>query len=101
MFVVHSVSVRFGSVPVAVTDPVSVPVAGPGLASVLRSVFDQTPERTPCRVSHRWSGRLSALLACPATDPAWSRVSPPGAGIPYKRGGGDRWMIRSFGSSPN
>lgn len=101
VFVVYLVSVRSGSVPVAVTDSVLVPVAGSGLASVLRSVFNRTPERTPCSVSHRWSGRLSALLACPAIDPAWSRVSPPGAGIPYRRGGGGWWMIRFFGSSPS
>lgn len=82
MFVVHLVVARSGVVPVAVADSVSVPVAGSGLVSVLRSVFNRTPRRTPCSVLHRWSGRLSVLLACPATDPAWSRVSPPGAGIP-------------------
>lgn len=86
MFVVYLVSVRSGSVPVVVTDSVSVPVAGSGLVSVLRSVFNRTPERTPCSVSHCRSGRLSVLSACPATDPAWSRVSPPGAGIPFRRG---------------
>jgi hypothetical protein len=82
VFVAHLVVARSGVVPEAVTDSVSVPVAGSGLVSVLRSVFNRTPERTPCRVLHRRPRWLSALSACPATDPAWSRVSPLGLAFP-------------------
>ena len=60
--------------------PVRVSVPRSVLWSALTSVFSRTPEPTPDSLSHRRSHHLSRPPACPATDPAWSRVSPPGDG---------------------
>ncbi|WP_275408983.1 replication-relaxation family protein [Paractinoplanes brasiliensis] len=73
------------------TDPGLTPVRESCLPSALTSVFSRTPGPTSPLFSQRRSHRLSASSACPPTDPAWSRVSPPGTTSPDDPG-----LVRAY-----